>query len=503
MTKKYCAAALTVAILAAVLAASSPAAGQWVERDFPGTWHDDYAPYSPDDDAFSPGCYYQPAYVFVIEFAAPTEAPTVGGSAEYSTDGGATWEDFPPRGTWPVASEDYTPTPRVYEGETDPRSNFNNEPAPRRTTLSESDSHPYFRGEFGLTSAIYIPDSDGGPYYYREKVRGECDGPHAGQFRLRSYEAGEFSADGGLTWVSGDLGDGTAVYDQNIKTNEDGTRYYDPDAELIGNIRLVGTIRDVIAEYIVGERLVDNGDGPEAGMHRYRYTRDPSDPQARLATYQLQAHCPDPGPYASAYYSIASRASRIGTLAVPPTCFVDVDGNNVHAGNIQAIVARRITQGCGDGRFCPSRTITRAQMAAFLHRVSSVFEEVSEPPALSDVPSDAWYRTFALWAVKNNVIRAPGGRFDPGGAVTRADMAEMLAALPRFQYRITVPDRAQGLFDDTTGLPDATVRAIEGIRAAGVTAGCATGPLRYCPDKPVTRAQMASFLARTMWPTRQ
>ena len=30
----------------------------------------------------------------------------------------------------------------------------------------------------------------------------------------------------------------------------------------------------------------------------------------------------------------------------------------------------------------------------------------------------------------------------------------------------------------------------------GVTAGCATNPLRYCPDELVTRAQMAAFLLR-------
>ena len=133
-------------------------------------------------------------------------------------------------------------------------------------------------------------------------------------------------------------------------------------------------------------------------------------------------------------------------------------------------------------------------MAAFLHRAVYGPDEVSDPPVLSDVASDAWYRTFALWAVKHDVIRAPGGRFDPGGAVTRADMAEMLVAV----FRISVPDRAQGLFDDTTGLPDDAVRAIEGIRAAGVTAGCATGPLRYCPDRTVNRAQMASFLIRAL-----
>jgi len=31
----------------------------------------------------------------------------------------------------------------------------------------------------------------------------------------------------------------------------------------------------------------------------------------------------------------------------------------------------------------------------------------------------------------------------------------------------------------------------------GITSGCGTGPLRYCPDDLVTRAQMAVFLVKT------
>jgi hypothetical protein len=39
-------------------------------------------------------------------------------------------------------------------------------------------------------------------------------------------------------------------------------------------------------------------------------------------------------------------------------------------------------------------------------------------------------------------------------------------------------------------------RHIEAAQAAGVTAGCQTAPLRYCPDAPTTREQMAVFLLR-------
>ncbi|MDP8957799.1 MAG: PQQ-dependent sugar dehydrogenase [Actinomycetota bacterium] len=39
---------------------------------------------------------------------------------------------------------------------------------------------------------------------------------------------------------------------------------------------------------------------------------------------------------------------------------------------------------------------------------------------------------------------------------------------------------------------------IEAIAAEGITQGCATGTPRYCPERPVTRAEMAAFLVRAL-----
>jgi hypothetical protein len=42
---------------------------------------------------------------------------------------------------------------------------------------------------------------------------------------------------------------------------------------------------------------------------------------------------------------------------------------------------------------------------------------------------------------------------------------------------------------------------IEQLYADGITSGCTTDPLGYCPEDPVSRAQMAVFLERAMhWP---
>ena len=40
--------------------------------------------------------------------------------------------------------------------------------------------------------------------------------------------------------------------------------------------------------------------------------------------------------------------------------------------------------------------------------------------------------------------------------------------------------------------------AIEALYASGITTGCTTEPPLYCPDRDVTRSQMAAFLSRAM-----
>ncbi|MGH2418528.1 MAG: S-layer homology domain-containing protein [Candidatus Limnocylindria bacterium] len=57
-------------------------------------------------------------------------------------------------------------------------------------------------------------------------------------------------------------------------------------------------------------------------------------------------------------------------LGLPPATtdyFVD-DTGSVHEGDINRLAAAGVTSGCGGGRYCPGASITREQMAAFLHR---------------------------------------------------------------------------------------------------------------------------------------
>ncbi len=183
-------------------------------------------------------------------------------------------------------------------------------------------------------------------------------------------------------------------------------------------------------------------------------------------------------------------------LAVLPPggSFVDDDGN-VHEGAIEAIAAADVTRGCNppaNDRYCPDHTVNREQMAAFLARALNL------PLADRDYFSDDAGNIFendinrlAAAGITRGCNPPASDRFCPQGSMTRGAMAAMLARA--FDYPATAGDR---FADDDGHLFEAD---IEKIAAQGVTLGC-NPPAndRFCPNRAVTRAAMASFLARAL-----
>ena len=80
-------------------------------------------------------------------------------------------------------------------------------------------------------------------------------------------------------------------------------------------------------------------------------------------------------------------------------------------------------------------------------------------------------------------------RFCPDDPVTRAQMASFLVRA--FDL---APGAPAGFEDVAPG--GVHSGSIDALAAAGITAGCSDDPLRFCPRDPVTRGQMATFLAR-------
>lgn len=169
------------------------------------------------------------------------------------------------------------------------------------------------------------------------------------------------------------------------------------------------------------------------------------------------------------------------------------DDASVHEANIEALFAAGITKGCGPGRYCPDDPVTRGQMAAFLHRSGEVDLPVTVSPSFADVEGHLFENDIA-WLAERGITKGcnppANDSFCPDDPVTRGQMA---AFLVRALELGPAGDPDPFLDDDGSVFVEDVAR----LASAGITKGC-NPPAndRFCPDDPVTRGQMASFLVR-------
>ncbi len=144
---------------------------------------------------------------------------------------------------------------------------------------------------------------------------------------------------------------------------------------------------------------------------------------------------------------------------------------------------------CDEG-FCPGVPIDRRTMAVWTIRVL----DGQDPSAITqsrfdDVDPTSYHAPFIERMAELRVTRGCGdsSRFCPDRNVTRAEMAAFLSRA------FNLLDAANPGFDD---VPDGAWYAsdVAKLAASGITVGC--GANRFCPDRNVTRGEMATFLHR-------
>ena len=179
--------------------------------------------------------------------------------------------------------------------------------------------------------------------------------------------------------------------------------------------------------------------------------------------------------------------------------FSDVETDHWAWQYVERLVNAGITAGCGGGQYCPESTVTRAQMAVFLER--GIHGSSYSPPAIgsstgfTDVPLDHWAAAWIKQLAADGITSGcGGGKYCPEASVTRAQMAIFLL---KAKHGASYSPPAVG---GSTGFGDVqpthwAAAWIKQLVAEGITAGCGNG--NYCPESPVTRAQMAVFLVKT------
>jgi ELWxxDGT repeat protein len=158
---------------------------------------------------------------------------------------------------------------------------------------------------------------------------------------------------------------------------------------------------------------------------------------------------------------------------------------------VEALAAHGVSSGCRDGDFCPGAYVNRAQMAIFILAARGTPPPPATGTRFDDVPPGYWAGPWIEELAREGVVSGCSANpplYCPDNLLTRAEMAVLLTVA-----RHENPPPATGTRFADVPADYWAARFIEQLAADGVTSGCGGG--NYCPDLPITRGEMAVFLA--------
>jgi len=193
----------------------------------------------------------------------------------------------------------------------------------------------------------------------------------------------------------------------------------------------------------------------------------------------------------------------VGNCSQP---FTDVSCDHWAINYISAVKDAGITKGCNppqNDRFCPEDVVTRAQMAAFIIRaIEGEPTNYNANPYFADVPPTHWAFKYVQRIRERGIAQGYAGTnlYGPEDNVTREQMAKMLIMALVSRGKISEPpsdycESGSPFTDVDSG--GWSCRYIKKLKELRITQGCnPPDNNRYCPQNPVTRAQMAAFIYR-------
>jgi hypothetical protein len=178
--------------------------------------------------------------------------------------------------------------------------------------------------------------------------------------------------------------------------------------------------------------------------------------------------------------------------------FLDLPSQAPFHDMVERVVRSGLSSGCGAGNYCPFSPVRRAQIAVLLLRAIHGTSYV--PPSCSgvfvDVPCPGgfavdWIEDFAA---EGYSAGCGGGAYCPAAPVSRSQAAVLL--LKASIGPTYVPPSCTGVFADVP-CPSPFADWIEALYLKGITSGCGTNPLVFCPGVPVLRGQTAALLVKS------
>ena len=171
--------------------------------------------------------------------------------------------------------------------------------------------------------------------------------------------------------------------------------------------------------------------------------------------------------------------------------FTDVPGGSYYEEAVRWAAENGVTAGTDSAHFSSDGICTRAQAVTFLWRAAGSPAPKSATMPFTDVPAGSYYYDAVLWAVENGITKGTSdAAFSPDKTCTRAQIVTFLW-------------RSQNAPAAGSSNPFADIAASDYYAGAvlwavknDITKG--TGATTFSPDADCTRAQIVTFLWRTL-----
>ncbi|TEB07823.1 Endo-1,4-beta-xylanase A precursor [Pelotomaculum schinkii] len=181
--------------------------------------------------------------------------------------------------------------------------------------------------------------------------------------------------------------------------------------------------------------------------------------------------------------------------------FKDIAGHWAQK-EIEFMAAKGYVAGVGDNEFAPEVTVTRAEFAAILVRMTGLTADPGGADRFSDVPAGAWYRGTVGAATNAGLINGTSeNSFAPDEPVTREQMAAMIIRLMAkngLDMTLSDADAAEllGGFNDAADISPWACLPVALVVRDGLMLGRENG--QFMPLGNATRAEATVMLYRVL-----
>ena len=174
--------------------------------------------------------------------------------------------------------------------------------------------------------------------------------------------------------------------------------------------------------------------------------------------------------------------------------FDDVKKNDWFYDDVMFAVENGLFNGTGDNQFSPNASMNRAMLVTVLYRLEGE-PKVTGSGAFDDVASGQWYTDAVIWATQNEIVNGYGnGKFGPTDSITREQMATILFRYAQFKKYNTSASNSLTGYRDFSNISVFSLKALKWANAEGLINGRTATTL--APQGTVTRAEVAAILHR-------